>query len=113
MLSRRAALKGGTAVACVAVAGTVAAPALTAESNTDAELEALYAEWQAADTAETEVFNRADDARLALVYSGDAGGSWPPLLSELLGSISCPRLEDFIGDVTGDFRDRRAEGLRA
>ena len=47
-ITRRAALKGGTAVACAAAAGMVAAPALTAESNPDAQLEALYVEWQAA-----------------------------------------------------------------
>ena len=67
MLSRRAALMGGSAVAaCAAMttaAGAVATPISTKAD--DAQLETLYVEWQAADTAETEAFNRADDARLA------------------------------------------------
>jgi hypothetical protein len=59
--TRRTVLLGGAA------AGALIAPlaAVTIRSNPDAELEALYAEWQAADTAETEAFNHADDARLA------------------------------------------------
>ncbi len=48
MLTRRAALKGGTAVACAAVAGTVAAPVLAAQSNPDARVFALIEEHGAA-----------------------------------------------------------------
>ena len=41
MLTRRAALKGGTAAACAAAAGMVAVPMLAAQSNPDARVFAL------------------------------------------------------------------------
>ncbi len=40
-ITRRAALRGGTAVACAAAAGMVAAPVLAAQSNPDARVFAL------------------------------------------------------------------------
>ncbi len=44
MLTRRAALKGGSAVACAAAAGMVAAPVLAPQSNPDARVFALIKE---------------------------------------------------------------------
>ncbi len=47
-ITRRAALRGGTAVACAAAAGMVAAPVLAAQSNPDARVFALIEEHGAA-----------------------------------------------------------------
>ena len=44
MLTRRAALKGGSAVACVAAAGMVAVPVLAAQRNPDTRVFALIEE---------------------------------------------------------------------
>ena len=66
MLTRRAALKGGTAVACVAAAGMVAAPALTAESNPDVQLKTLYAEWERICQAVRKSYDEVGDAAEAL-----------------------------------------------
>ncbi len=95
MLTRRAALKGGTAVACAAAAGMVAAPALTAQSNPDARVFALIEERaaaahlvKAAEDRWFEAFQEALPPHLRAVGFRDTSDQDRALFNEVLGRPS-------------------------
>ena len=99
MLTRRAALKGGTAVACAAAAGMVAAPALAAESNPDARVFALIEERataahlvKAAEDRWFEAFQEALPPHLRAVGFRDTSREDRALFNEVLGRPSIEAL---------------------
>ncbi len=98
-ITRRAALRGGTAVACAAAAGMVAAPVLAAQSNPDARVFALIEEHGAAARllkASGRRWYEAVQEALPLRFRGDKlsslGRKDLDLLHEILGRPSITAL---------------------